>query len=267
MIAILICTRNAEAVIAFQDTFESQSLGSILGSAPEIGSFTWREDNSGTDVVQSTLVQSGSKALQVDRPVSGGQSLRGVMLYDEGRTLAGTDLIFTASWYHADAGQNAGFEANLGQAAWWAHPNGNYYTISQAGVYTDTGVAAALGAWEKVEMVLHFVDAGSPGMVNGTFDLYLTSPSVSNVRTKIAYGISIPTSSDDAYSRFYISNSGAPSTTYWDDISVTRDTAPVCGDTIHQYPTGDFNHDCRVDFKDFATLAQHWLECSDVTCP
>jgi hypothetical protein len=29
------------------------------------------------------------------------------------------------------------------------------------------------------------------------------------------------------------------------------------------YPDGDFNHDCVVNFTDFATFAQKWLACSD----
>lgn len=36
-----------------------------------------------------------------------------------------------------------------------------------------------------------------------------------------------------------------------------------CGDYKHPYPTGDINHDCRVDFVDFAILAQDWLVGSD----
>ena len=36
---------------------------------------------------------------------------------------------------------------------------------------------------------------------------------------------------------------------------------PVCGDW--GYATMDFNHDCYVDFLDFATFAQDWLVCSE----
>ena len=34
-----------------------------------------------------------------------------------------------------------------------------------------------------------------------------------------------------------------------------------CGDYKHPYPTGDIDKNCRVDFRDFALLAEHWLEC------
>jgi hypothetical protein len=36
-----------------------------------------------------------------------------------------------------------------------------------------------------------------------------------------------------------------------------------CGDYKHPYPAGDLNKDCRVDFVDFAILAQDWLIASD----
>lgn len=40
----------------------------------------------------------------------------------------------------------------------------------------------------------------------------------------------------------------------------------ACGDGEHPYPIGDLNRDCRVDFRDFATMARHWLECSAPEC-
>jgi hypothetical protein len=36
-----------------------------------------------------------------------------------------------------------------------------------------------------------------------------------------------------------------------------------CGDYKHPYPAGDLNEDCRVNFFDFAILAQDWLAESD----
>jgi hypothetical protein len=41
---------------------------------------------------------------------------------------------------------------------------------------------------------------------------------------------------------------------------------PKCGDPWHPYPEGDFNHDCKVDFADFAVFCSHWLECTDPSC-
>lgn len=39
-----------------------------------------------------------------------------------------------------------------------------------------------------------------------------------------------------------------------------------CGDLEHPYPVSDVNHDCHVDFLDFALMALHWLECSAPEC-
>jgi len=42
------------------------------------------------------------------------------------------------------------------------------------------------------------------------------------------------------------------------DIDAIADVS-CCGDYKHPYPAGDLNEDCRVDFFDFAILAQDWL--------
>ena len=49
---------------------------------------------------------------------------------------------------------------------------------------------------------------------------------------------------------------------YWRAFKLAH-VVPVCGDSSHQYPTGDFNEDCWVNFEDFAMLAANWLESSD----
>lgn len=36
----------------------------------------------------------------------------------------------------------------------------------------------------------------------------------------------------------------------------------TCGDAAHPYPAMDFNHDCIVDYADFAIFCQHWMECT-----
>lgn len=40
----------------------------------------------------------------------------------------------------------------------------------------------------------------------------------------------------------------------------------VCGDPDHPYPVMDFNHDCTVDFVDFAFFTNRWLECTHPDC-
>ena len=38
-----------------------------------------------------------------------------------------------------------------------------------------------------------------------------------------------------------------------------------CGDPGTEYLPGDFNHDCYVNFEDFAYFAQNWLGCTNPT--
>ncbi len=49
-------------------------------------------------------------------------------------------------------------------------------------------------------------------------------------------------------------------------IDAVSDVA-ACGDLTHPYPLGDFNMDCRVDFKDIAEISGQWFlnDISDIT--
>ncbi|MCX5635830.1 MAG: hypothetical protein NTW55_08335 [Planctomycetota bacterium] len=50
----------------------------------------------------------------------------------------------------------------------------------------------------------------------------------------------------------------------WDNIRLSLFTQ-ACGG--YGYPTGDFNHDCVVDFLDYAVLAEEWLNETDPCNP
>ena len=39
-----------------------------------------------------------------------------------------------------------------------------------------------------------------------------------------------------------------------------------CGDECHPYRAGDLNKDCVVDFEDFTSFAQTWLDCTKPEC-
>jgi len=53
---------------------------------------------------------------------------------------------------------------------------------------------------------------------------------------------------------------GIHTTTMRGNINIKA--APVCGDPNHLPLPGDVNHDCFVDFFDFALMAQNWLDCT-----
>lgn len=50
-------------------------------------------------------------------------------------------------------------------------------------------------------------------------------------------------------------------------IQLVSDPAkPRCGDVNHPYPPMDFDHDCIVNFTDFALFMSHWLDCTSPDC-
>jgi hypothetical protein len=53
---------------------------------------------------------------------------------------------------------------------------------------------------------------------------------------------------------------GVHTTTMRGNINIKAE--PVCGDPNHPFLPGDVNHDCFVDFFDFASMAQNWLDCT-----
>jgi len=57
---------------------------------------------------------------------------------------------------------------------------------------------------------------------------------------------------------FFTASNYGSGTTYFDDITVYDKDALVCSD----YPDGDVNQDCVVDFKDIKVLGENWLTCT-----
>lgn len=53
---------------------------------------------------------------------------------------------------------------------------------------------------------------------------------------------------------------------YWNDFPVTKTTIAyiieIEPNPCLRYIPGDYNNDCKIDFLDFATLADNWLECN-----
>jgi hypothetical protein len=56
----------------------------------------------------------------------------------------------------------------------------------------------------------------------------------------------------------YVRIENAPTSSVIPDIDAIAGVS-CCGDYKHPYPVGDLNQDCRVNFIDFAILAQNWL--------
>jgi len=60
----------------------------------------------------------------------------------------------------------------------------------------------------------------------------------------------------------YVRIDDKPDSTATTEIDAIADVS-CCGDYKHPHPAGDLNEDCRVNFVDFAILAQDWLAESD----
>jgi hypothetical protein len=60
----------------------------------------------------------------------------------------------------------------------------------------------------------------------------------------------------------YVRIEDKPGSSLTTEIDAIADVS-CCGDYKHPHPAGDLNEDCRVDFVDFAILAQDWLTGSD----
>jgi hypothetical protein len=103
----------------------------------------------------------------------------------------------------------------------FADPNGDYHLKSQAGRWD-----ANEGRWTKDDMTSPCIDAGDPHSPIGL----------------------------EPFPNGGIINMGAYGGTA--EASKSYFGEPVCETIV----AGDINGDCRVDFKDFALLAYHWLE-------
>ena len=60
----------------------------------------------------------------------------------------------------------------------------------------------------------------------------------------------------------YVRIENDPASGVTPEIDALADVS-CCGDYKHPFPAGDFNGNCRVDFFDFAILAQNWVSSDD----
>jgi hypothetical protein len=110
------------------------------------------------------------------------------------------------------------------------------------GTWLDTGLIASPGVWHDVRIVIDFGAS--------SYDLYVDG-------LKSA-GLSLAGFSSQAGSmEFYLNPVSLPSTMYLDKVKVESGTA-ACSVPLQ----ADLNGDCKVNFADFARLAQNWLVCN-----
>jgi hypothetical protein len=275
----LVLTGVAGASVVFSDDFEAHSLGALGASSP-VGT-GWYDDNPSNSIaVVSSPVLAGSRSLQLTRDYNGTTKTQFPSLWGiatAGSLAVGYDLTYTFNIYRSQSYcapevylSTGASGVTLGGFYVANEAGGNYY-VFDAGSGVDTGYASQPQRWEKVECVLHLVDAGA-GTIGGTYDVYITPAGGS--RTKIASNFAMVASGvPDGLARMHLYNHPQtdtnPNITYWDNLTIEMSptpVAPVCGDAQHPYPIGDLDQNCKVNFKDFAIFALHWLQCTDLNC-
>ena len=251
----------------FFDDFENQPLGP-LGTWVPIG-MQWYDawPNDSAHVV-NTIAQTGSKSLQLTRAYPNPGKFPAIDgLATASSAYNGAVLTYTWNFYRPTAtdGPEVYVSGAGGSMAGWmvgTVEGTNTYWITDYMDYDDTGVAAQVGAWVKVELVEHLATVG--GLLGGTYDLSVTQ---GGVRTQLCTGNQLKPVTSDGIARLRLyckpqMNSNVPNIVYWDNVyvqSLVVGPSPVCGDAEHPYPIGDFDKNCRADFADLASLLAQWL--------
>lgn len=174
----LLSPRLASAAGAPLDTggFETYNLAALPGQQG------WLSVGSGgTAVVQSSVVQSGSQAVRVDRAAGGfnfdnrwtvplGTTLPShrLMIVDWDMLLPGTGLTDTLGpFFGVEAYDDQGVFGLLGSFGVDATTSDVLYQIQDSGVLTETGGTATFGVWHHFRMVFDFTLNQYSGYFNG----------------------------------------------------------------------------------------------------
>jgi hypothetical protein len=134
----------------------------------------------------------------------------------------------------------------------------------------DVGYLDAFGVWTYPESGWHKAPIGRWDTVRLVADTLAQTYSVYIGETAIIENVPFPHTSGDGVVRSVMFNLGGPnSRAFWDNLRVAgRYNRPqFCGDNNTVYLSADINKDCKVDFKDFASLALTWTECTDPQNP
>jgi len=136
----------------------------------------------------------------------------------------------------------------------------NWYYFSN-GPYADTFAPTASYEWDDVNNVwgdeLDPTRPIDPNLTAASLN-GLTVAEVINAYNGSAGGTGFDISTLGLGWIQYVRIENDPNSSVIPDIDAIAGVS-CCGDYKHPYPVGDLNQDCRVDFIDFAILAQNWL--------
>ncbi|OHB59693.1 MAG: hypothetical protein A2Y12_11560 [Planctomycetes bacterium GWF2_42_9] len=264
----------------FSDTFENYALSSNpVPGAAEIGSWA---GSGGIVTVQNAHASSGIKGLEIIREIYGSFPTVMATSASGGNAEAGSDLVFSMdrlqiggregqpSWYNTGGvlfGFTDGDPLQLGISVGENRfPPTNYYTYRSGSSVINSDVLAICDVWTTWEVVMHFVPSGTPGIVSGTYDVYITNKSTGQKFTiceNIAMAQNLPT--DSALRAWIWTDAGDDYSWggdvygYYDNVKIKKSTPLQCGQDGYVSPPGDFNTDCHVNIFDLAELTENWL--------
>jgi hypothetical protein len=237
----------------FEDTFENRTVGDSLfhTELPTSGAHYWLSYN--TAGAATYQLDGTNKVLKADRTSSGyvkSVAFSGGIGSD---LTPNTDFVFSFDWKSdgvlwSGPSVNLNFGGGTIVGSVLSYAGGYNYSINGAWY----GTVPAANIWHTVQMVVK-VGAASGGNVPTSYDVYADG-------TLLKAGVAGPTISETAgNARMEIYVSGANGVVLYDNVSLGRLAAPVCGDACHPYMKWDLSKDCVVNFADFAELAENWM--------
>ncbi len=240
----------------FADTFENRTVGSslYLYELPTSGAHYWLNYNTaGAATYQYESGTSGNKVLKADRTAS---KYVYSVAYSGGigsDLTEKTDFVFSFDWksdgsIYSGPSINVNFGGGTTIGSVFSYANGYNYYINGAWY----GTAPAANVWHTLQMVVK-VGAASGGNVPTSYDVYADGVLI---KANTA-GPTISATAGNARMELYVS--GADGVVLYDNVSLGRIAAAVCGDACHPYMKWDLSQDCMVNFADFAILAENWL--------
>jgi hypothetical protein len=159
--------------------------------------------------------------------------------------------------------------------------NNNWNHIWQVNELYDVATPNSLGDYNLhvPGPVVNVAPAGFDGSVvhtyrvtrqNGTTYLWLDDSSTAVWLTSLVNGAGAG-QDRKAFEITFVQHPTDPVVVQFYSLKIGHGASPRylqgCGDLYTVYLAGDINHDCVVDFKDFANMAQNWFKCSDSTNP
>jgi len=279
VLTCFVCRGYSQKIEVFKDTFEGYAAALLPQDiVPDVGLRWHNYGMGGIIAVSTTFAHEGIKGIYVGRSSTTNPALAGEGSLGSANEVfpGGEPFYFTFCWYQNIAGYDrpsvwADFGSYLGIAGVRVEADNTYHVWDDSvNGYIATGISAATGAWEKIQMILYPGNDLGSGNIQCLYDVYIVREN--GDRIQIAYDALSKVRQLAMQGGQYVGNNAQiafncepPTSTasvkpYFDDVLIIKDYIPGCGSPENIPPTGDLNNDCRVDFVDFSILANYWMQ-------